>query len=89
MQLWAPGATYEQKGGSPKKMFRTPKNRQARNHPILLLGSLGTQKTGSGLSVFQNVYKGDPWGPQTCLYPDFQKYRFPGVPRGSPEFSKL
>ena len=45
----------------PKKMFRTPKNRQARNHPILLLGSLGTQKTGSGLSVFQHV---DKWGPR-------------------------
>ena len=44
MQLWAQGATYEQKGGSktktkkgraPNKMFQTPKNRQARKHPIL------------------------------------------------------
>ena len=80
MQLWAPGATYEQKGGSPQKMFRTPKNRQARNHPILLLGSLGTQKTGSGLSVFQNVDEGDPQGPPQKFHPDFQKHGFPGVP---------
>ena len=81
MQLWAPGATYEQKGGSPKKMFRTPKNRQARNHPILLLGSLGTQKTGSGLSVFQNVDKGDPRGPpQKKLIQIFKKIGSQGIP---------
>ena len=66
----------------PQKMFQTPKNRQARNHPILLLGYLGTQKTGSGLSVFQNVDEGDPGDPTKKFTPDFQKYRFPGVPRG-------
>ena len=50
----------------PQKMFRTPKNRQARNHPILLLGSLGTQKTRSGLSAFQNqgMFFFHPWGPR-------------------------
>ena len=48
-------APPQKKDGPQQKMFRTPKNHQARNHPILLLGSLGTQKTGSGLSVFSNI----------------------------------
>ena len=63
MQLWAPGATYEQKGGSPPKMFQTPKNRQARNHTILLLGSLGTQKTGSGLLLQKKIIRRSPGDP--------------------------
>ena len=66
MQLWAPGATYKQKGASkkkapkqaPQKQKRAPpkkvpetENRQARNHPIWLLGSSDTQKTGSGVFI--------------------------------------
>ena len=61
-------------------MFRTPKNRQAKNHPILLLGSLGTQKTGSGLSVFQNLYKGDPQHFYIQIFKNIGSQGFPGVP---------
>ena len=66
----------------PQKKFWSSENRQARNHPSASLGSLGTQKTGSGLSVVQNVDKGDPRGPpQQMLIPIFKNIGSQGFPR--------
>ena len=70
-----------EKVAPPKNMFRAPDNRQPRKHPILLLGSLGTQKKqGAGYQFFKMSLRRTPWGPPNNYIPIFKKIGSQGVP---------
>ena len=50
--------SYEQKGGSPQKNVPDTENRRARNHPILLLSALGTNKNRErGINLEKNIQR--------------------------------